>query len=99
MRAKATRVPHAYQAGDMVLVKRGSSANKHETPNKGPCEILDVCDNGTIRLKMDSIVDTCNIRNIIPYVDANRTCHGEDATCGFLRREEDTELQSHRDED
>ena len=42
-------IPHVYQIGDQVLLKRGTE-NKYESPYQGPFNILKVNDNGTVQL-------------------------------------------------
>ena len=67
VRENAKRTPHTYKEGDQVLLQKGSE-NKYETPYAGPYHILKVNDNGTVRLKMDHITDTVNIRRLYPYI-------------------------------
>ena len=57
-----------------VLLKKGNE-NKYESPYQGPFEILKVNDNGTVRLTVNSVTDTFNIRRLIPYVSENDTNH------------------------
>ena len=40
-------IPHNYNVGDQVLLRRGTE-NKYETPYSGPHTILQVFDNGTV---------------------------------------------------
>jgi hypothetical protein len=47
----AKRIPHTYNIGDKVLIRRGTE-NKYEAPYEGPYPITKVNDNnGTVRLK------------------------------------------------
>jgi transposase InsO family protein len=71
----ATRIPHNYQIGDMVLIRRGTE-NKYETPFKGPFAILKVNDNGTVRIKVKNVEDTYNIRRLTPYIGTEYINHG-----------------------
>ena len=48
-RENSKRKEHVYQVGDKVLLSRGTE-NKHEAPYQGPFDILQVNDNGTVRL-------------------------------------------------
>jgi hypothetical protein len=41
----AKRIPHTYNIGDKVLLKRGTES-KHETPYQGPFTITQVNENG-----------------------------------------------------
>jgi hypothetical protein len=43
----AKRIPHTYNIGDKVLLKRGTE-NKYETPYQGPFTITQVNENGTV---------------------------------------------------
>ena len=74
-RENSKRVPHQYKAGDKALLKKGTEF-KYESPYEGPYPILQVNDNGTVRLKMRSITDTVNIRRLTPYNDPNTLDHG-----------------------
>jgi hypothetical protein len=57
----AKRIPHTYRVGEQVLLKRGTE-NKYETPYEGPYTILKINDNGTVRMKVNNVEDTYNIR-------------------------------------
>ena len=71
------RVIHDYKVGEKVLLKRGNE-NKYESPYQGPFEILKVLnDNGTVRLTVNSVTDTYNIRRLVPYTSENDTNGGE----------------------
>jgi hypothetical protein len=72
----AKRIPHAYQVGDKVMLRKGSE-NKYEQPYSGPHTILKVNTNGTVRLQMGAISDTINIRRIDPYKDPDSIRGGE----------------------
>ena len=74
-RENENRIAHHYQVGDKVLLARGTE-NKYEAPYKGPFEILRVNDNGTVRLKVNSVEDTYNVRRIKPYHSATDPNHG-----------------------
>jgi hypothetical protein len=63
----ATRIPHEYKIGDMVLWKNAMVRKFGISPYQGPYKILRVFENGTVRLKRGAIYDTVNIRNIKPY--------------------------------
>ena len=74
-RENSKREQHVYQVGDKVLLNRGTE-NKYESPYLGPFEIMKVNDNGTVRLKVNAVEDTYNIRRIIPYYAAPDPDHG-----------------------
>jgi transposase InsO family protein len=74
-RENSKRVQHVYKVGDKVLLNRGTE-NKYESPYQGPFEITQVNDNGTVRLKVNSVEDTYNIRRIIPFHAAPDPDHG-----------------------
>ena len=65
-RENAHRIPHTYRIGDKVLLRRGTE-NKMEAPFSGPYEILEVCDNGTVKIKIGSVEDQVNLHRIKPY--------------------------------
>ena len=74
-RENSKRKEHVYHVGDKVLLNRGTE-NKYEAPYQGPFTIMQVNDNGTVRLKVNSVEDTYNIRRIIPYYSAPDPDHG-----------------------
>ena len=63
---------YLYKKGDQVLLKQGTE-NKYESPYKGPYHILQVNDNGTVRLKVGAVKDTINIRRLTPFTSAPTT--------------------------
>ena len=65
-RENSKRKPHTYRVGDKVLLRKGTE-NKYESPYSGPHEILQVNDNGTVRMTVNAVTDTYNIRRIKPY--------------------------------
>ena len=52
-----SRIPHTYQIGDKVLLRRGTE-NKYEAPYSGLHTILKVNTNGTVQLKVNAVIDT-----------------------------------------
>jgi transposase InsO family protein len=72
----AKRIPHTYNIGDKVRIRRGTE-NKYEAPYEGPNTITKVNDNGTVCLKVNNVEDTYNIRS---------------AVCGPPGLREDTQL-------
>jgi len=80
----AKRIPHQYKVGDKVLLKRGTE-NKYETPYKGPYTILKVNDNGTIRMQVNNVEDTYNIRRLTPYLGTEDIVHGGECSMRTAR--------------
>ena len=74
-REKSKRQQHVHCIGDKVLFNRATE-NKYESPYIGPLDIMQVNDNGTVRLKVNAVEDTYNIRRIIPYHTAPDPDHG-----------------------
>ena len=52
---------------DKVLVKGDRSTKYGDYAYKGPYKIVQVNNNGTVRIKKGSVTDVYNIRNIKPY--------------------------------
>jgi len=84
-RENSGRIQYQYQKGEKVLLKKGTE-NKYETPYMGPFEILQVNNNGTVRLKVNSVVDTYNIRRIIPYHSEPNFHHGGECSMQTYKR-------------
>ena len=75
-RENAGRIPHTYRVGDQVLLKRGTE-NKYEAPYEGPYKLLQVNNNGTVRMKVKAVTDTYNIRRLMPYTSPEQFHGGE----------------------
>src|SRR5687768_2248091 len=71
----AKHVEHTYKVRDLVLLRRGTE-NKYKTPYKGPFDILQVNDNGTVCLKVGAVEDMYNIKRLTPYTEADAFDHG-----------------------
>ena len=67
MRENKKRKFYEYQVNDEVMVKLDQTSKYGTYAYKGPFTVSKINDNGTVRLEMDNIVDTYNIRNIKPY--------------------------------
>ncbi len=63
------RIAHKYQVGDKVLYRVDSLSKYNENPYEGPYQIVQLNTNGTVRLKMNAVTDTVNIRLLKPYRD------------------------------
>ena len=61
------RISHNYCVGDLVLVKQDQQRKYGSDPFLGPYEVMEVRNNGTLRIRMGRITDTWNIRNVHPY--------------------------------
>ena len=59
-RENKRRIAHEYNVGDKVLLVR-HDANKYERPYDGPYTIRQVYDNGTVKIKRGTVIDTVNI--------------------------------------
>jgi hypothetical protein len=75
------RIPHTYHIGDKELIRRGTE-NKYEAPYEGPSTITKANDNGTVRLKVNNIEDTYNIRRLTRTLELHPLIMGESAVCG-----------------
>jgi hypothetical protein len=84
-RENAGRIEHEYKIGDKILLKRGTE-NKLESPYQGPFEVLKVNDNGTVRLTINSVTDTYNIRRLVPYRSENDINHGGECNMRTSKR-------------
>ena len=71
----AKRTPHTYTAGDQVMLRIGTE-NKQEQPYSGPHSIVEVKTNGTVRLRIGAVVDSVNIRRLVPYRSTANTSRG-----------------------
>jgi transposase InsO family protein len=95
----AKRTAHLYKKGDQVLLKRGTE-NKYESPYQGPYCILQVNDNGTVRLKVGAVKDTINIRRLTPFTSAPTTAdtvdHGGECSMQSTPRRSARRLQPPR---
>jgi hypothetical protein len=70
----AKRIPHTYNVGDRVLLRRGTE-NKYETPFQGPFTITQVNENGTVQMMIKNVEDTINIRRLTPYLGTDNIPH------------------------
>ena len=63
------RIAHVYHVGDKVLLKNGGTrkAKYGEETWSGLCRVRKVNDNGTVVLKVGTVIDTFTIRRIKPY--------------------------------
>ena len=66
-RENAKRIPHTYQIGDKIMLKKYNQHKYGGPEYKGPYAITTVNDNGTVRIQWRKFYDVVNIRNIKPY--------------------------------
>lgn len=67
LRENQKRLDHTYRNGDMVLIKASQSTKYGTDAYYGPFSIVQVNDNGTVRVREGATTDTYNIRMITPY--------------------------------
>ena len=63
----AKRIPHQYNVGDKVLLHLGDIKTKFDSQYSGPHKIVQVNNNGTVRIQQGPVTETVNIRIIHPY--------------------------------
>ena len=65
------RVKYTYTVGQKVLIKTEQSRKYGKDPYEGPYEVIEVNNNGSLRLKKllgrGAMFQTYNLRNIVPY--------------------------------
>ena len=88
-RENSKRIEHEYKEGDLVMLLRGTE-NKYEKPYNGPFEIEKVNDNGTVRLTVNSVTDTYNVRRLYPYIDPNSSDYGGECNMRLSKRRRKT---------
>ena len=74
-------------------MRRGTE-NKYERPYNGPYKILEVYDNGTVRLKVNNVVDTYNIHQLTPYITSDTIDHGGECNMRTSRKRRKTNKQA-----
>ena len=70
---KITRVAHTYKAGQLVLIVWNDKdiTPKLRQPTEGPCKILKVYQNGTVKIRQGNYNKVLSIRCIQHYVHAD----------------------------
>ena len=61
------RKPFEFKVNDEVLVSRAKTSKHGGRERDGPFTILEVGNNGTLRIDKGTYSDTVNIRNCDPY--------------------------------
>lgn len=87
-RENAKSVKHNYKVGNKVLLKKGTK-NKYKSPYKGPYDILQVNDNGTVRMKVGAVEDMYNIHCLHPLDHADASDHGGECNISTQTRRSD----------
>ena len=67
MRMKTSKKLHHYQVAEKVLVKGDRSSKFGDYAYNGPNEIVEVNNNGTVKIRKGSVTDVFNMINIKPY--------------------------------
>ena len=67
VRENAKRKAYTYNVGQQIMIKNDHNRKYGENAYAGPFSILNVYDNGTVRIQKGIIRDTINIRNISPF--------------------------------
>ena len=55
---------------------RKGTEHKYETPYSGPHQVLEVYDNGTLRIQKGAVTETINIRRATPFYEPHSQDHG-----------------------
>ena len=66
-RENAHRIPHKYREGELVLIKTDQRLKYGSYSYLGPYPIVQVNNNGTVKVREENVTDVYNIRNIVPY--------------------------------
>ena len=67
-RENKNRIPHIYKVGDLAYLSKDKLLAKNDIDREGPYEIMDVNNtNGTAAIRRGTIVQTVNIRRLIPH--------------------------------
>lgn len=66
-RENAKRISHKYRAGDRVMIKQDQNTKYGSDPYSGPYTVVQVNNNGTVRVRENNTTDTYNIRMLVPY--------------------------------
>jgi len=62
-----TCVPHVYTVGDRAYLMKDILLGKNEPNRKGSYEIINVNTNGTVAISRGAIIQTVNIRHLVPH--------------------------------
>ena len=66
-RENAKQREYQYQIGQQVLIKQEQPSKYGMDAYRGPATVIAINDNGTLRVHEGALVDTYNIRNVMPY--------------------------------
>ena len=72
-RENRKRIKYTYEVGQKVLIKTEQSRKYGKDPYTGPNEVVEVRNNGSLRLKKllgrGAVFETYNLRNVFPYTE------------------------------
>ena len=66
-RENQNRIPHVYNVGDLVYLMKDKLLVKNDINREGPYEIIDVNTNGTVAIRRGPILQTVNVRRLVPH--------------------------------
>ena len=66
-RENSKRIPHTYQVNDQVLLIRAKRTKHGEREYDGPFEVLEINNNGSVRIQKTNYSDVVHMRQLIPY--------------------------------
>ena len=70
-RENAKQKTHTYEIGDEIVFESDNATKYGKNPFSGPHKILQVNDNGTLRIQRGRVINTINIRLARPYHNAD----------------------------
>ena len=72
-RENRNRIEHEYHAGDkiLIIIKKNDVKAKLDERTEAPYKIIQIYENGTIKIQKDKYEETISIRRIKPSVGKN----------------------------
>ena len=67
MRENKSQIPDKHKIGDKVHLLKNVLVRKNDLDREGPYDVIDVHTNGTVAIRRGAIVQTANIRRLLPY--------------------------------
>ena len=83
----AKQIPHEYQLGNQVLIRKGTEY-KYEQPYEGPYPILQIHDNGTVKIQKGAVTQTVNLSRVTPYVTEDAFHQGGGCSMHHSKRQQ-----------
>ena len=72
IRENSKRVPHIYQKGDLITLKKPGILRKLAMPREGPYKVIKHNNNGSILIeKSPTNIKNVNVRRVVPYYRKN----------------------------